>query len=342
MGLYCILRIRYGRLRRGACWRSRRGRRNGNNTNNNCWMRRLRLAMIHNNQMTTNHNHCQQINSPPPKPPSPTSQHGRVLGVASPIPPATVTSTATAATAASSTPTTGTVADPTKRRILYAGIAPGSTQVPSSINAVTGVHPNFIGEDAARAVAVAEDERKRMERLEENSARVALGATASVKPAAEVAARTAAPTTKIKSPPEGPATLAARARAVALASAAGGAGATSKPPRPNQPLPTNSVRQPSLVSSNAAHRKQPLTQPTTMTQQQQPRQPATAVPAAAPPPIKTRSKKPHIPLYYDDSSLTPQQQFEMRLQEARWRQRKRRRERRRQRWNDTHANGTAY
>ena len=118
---------------------------------------------------------------------------------------------------------------------------------------------------------------------------------------------------------------------MALASAAGGAGATSKPPRPNQPLPTNSVRRPSLVSSNAAHRKQPLTQPTTMTQQQQPRQPATAVPAAAPPPIKTKSKKPHIPLYYDDPSLTPQQQFEMRLQEARWRQRKRRRERRRQR-----------
>ena len=137
--------------------------------------------------------------------------HGRVLGVASPIPPATVTSTATAATAASSTLTTGTVADPTKRRILYAGIAPGSTQVPSSINAVTGVHPNFIGEDAARAVAVAEDEQKRMDRLEENAARVALGATASVKPAAEVAARTAAPTTKIKSPLEGPAMLAAGA-----------------------------------------------------------------------------------------------------------------------------------
>jgi len=100
-------------------------------------------------------------------------------------------------TPASSTPTTGMVADPTKRRILYAGIAPGSTQLPSSINAVTGVRPNFISEDAARAVAVAEDEQKQMERLEENAARVALGATASVKPAAEAAARTAAPTTKI-------------------------------------------------------------------------------------------------------------------------------------------------
>mmetsp|Transcript_17179 Transcript_17179/g.31132 ORF Transcript_17179/g.31132 Transcript_17179/m.31132 type:complete len:217 (-) Transcript_17179:7-657(-) len=67
-------------------------------------------------------------------------------------------------TPASSTPTTGTVTDPTKRRILYTGIAPGSTQLPSSINAVTGVRPNFISEDAARAVAVAEDEQKQMER----------------------------------------------------------------------------------------------------------------------------------------------------------------------------------
>mmetsp|Transcript_17179 Transcript_17179/g.31131 ORF Transcript_17179/g.31131 Transcript_17179/m.31131 type:complete len:275 (-) Transcript_17179:189-1013(-) len=95
MGLYCILRIRYGRLRRGACWRSRRGRRNGNNTNNNCWMRRLRLAMIHNNQMTTNHNHCQQINSPPPKPPSPTSHphHPRPPRERSPTPPNDASST---------------------------------------------------------------------------------------------------------------------------------------------------------------------------------------------------------------------------------------------------------
>lgn len=55
------------------------------------------------------------------------------------------------------------------------------------------------------------------------------------------------------------------------------------------------------------------------------------VAAAAKSPTKTKPKKRHVPLDCNDPALTPQQRFEIRLHEARWRQRKRRNERRRQR-----------
>ena len=149
-------------------------------------------------------------------------------------------------------------------------------------------------------------------------------------------------TTAAKMQQEGPATLAARARVVALASAAGST--ASNHPRPNQPLPANGVK-PSMVPSSAAaihahqiaqHQKQPTTSqhaaPTAAAHMAHAAQSA-APPAApaVPPPPPAKPKKPHTPLNYKDPSLSHSQQFELRLQEARWRQRKRRRERRRQR-----------
>lgn len=114
--------------------------------------------------------------------------------------------------------TAAAAAPPNKRRILYAGIAPGSSQVSSSVNAVAGVHPGLIDDDAAKASLLAEEERKRMKRLEESAARVALG-NGVVQPATATALNISKhvpiPSTMLKSPPEGPATLAARAQAVA-------------------------------------------------------------------------------------------------------------------------------
>eukprot|EP00986_Skeletonema_menzelii_P008022 scaffold3254_cov140-Skeletonema_menzelii.AAC.2 len=116
-------------------------------------------------------------------------------------------------------PIPDTAAPPNKRRILYAGIAPGSSQVSSSVNAVAGVHPGLIDDNAAKASSLAEEERKRMKRLEESAARVALGTTGVVQPASATALNVSKhvpiPSTMLKSPPEGPATLAARAQAVA-------------------------------------------------------------------------------------------------------------------------------
>jgi len=135
--------------------------------------------------------------------------HGKTLGPggsgskgSSPIPEAS----AAAATAA-----------PNKRRILYAGIAPGSSQVSSSVNAVAGVHPGLIDNDAAKAASMAEEERKRMKRLEESAARVALGngVQSTTATALNVPKHVPIPSTMLKSPPEGPATLAARAQAAA-------------------------------------------------------------------------------------------------------------------------------
>jgi predicted RNA-binding Zn-ribbon protein involved in translation (DUF1610 family) len=59
--------------------------------------------------------------------------------------------------------------------VLYAGMAPGSTQISSSINAVSGVHPGLIDEHTAQTVTLADRERLRLERLEKCAARVALG-----------------------------------------------------------------------------------------------------------------------------------------------------------------------
>eukprot|EP00984_Skeletonema_dohrnii_P024004 scaffold13115_cov139-Skeletonema_dohrnii-CCMP3373.AAC.2 len=134
--------------------------------------------------------------------------HGKTLGAG-----------ASAAKGPSPIPETAAAAAPhNKRRILYAGIAPGSSQVSSSVNAVAGVHPGLIDDSAAKASSLAEEERKRMKRLEESAARVALG-TGVVQPATATALNLSKhvpiPSTMLKSPPEGPATLAARAQAVA-------------------------------------------------------------------------------------------------------------------------------
>lgn len=122
--------------------------------------------------------------------------HGKTLGTGVAKGPSPISDTAAAA------------AQPNKRRILYAGIAPGSSQVSSSVNAVAGVHPGLIDDDAAKASSMAEEERKRMKRLEETAARVALQQTTASK-------HVPIPSTMLKSPPEGPATLAARAQTVA-------------------------------------------------------------------------------------------------------------------------------
>ena len=258
--------------------------------------------------------------------------HGRVLG-GDARPPANAKGTnATTGAAASTVPdptAVGGGASPTKRHILYAGMAPGSTQVPSSINAVSGVHPGLIGEDAARAVSLAEDERKRLVELEASAARVALGINQGLAktgvPAGGPAshAKTTASIAKGRVG-EGPATLAARARAVALASSMSGA---SKLPRPNHPLPTSSVK-PSMVPSSATAVVQQHRPP--LPQSSLANVPSSTIPAApsAPPP---KPKKKHKQANFNDPALSSNQQFDLRLQEARWRQNKRRRERRRQR-----------
>jgi len=138
--------------------------------------------------------------------------HGKTLGAGAAGTaakgPSPITETAAAA-----------AAPPNKRRILYAGIAPGSSQVSSSVNAVAGIHPGLIDDGAAKASSMAEEERKRMKRLEESAARVALG-TGVAQPATTTALNASKhvpiPSTMLKSPPEGPATLAARAQAVAI------------------------------------------------------------------------------------------------------------------------------
>lgn len=134
--------------------------------------------------------------------------HGKTLGAG-----------ASAAKGPSPLPETAAAAPPNKRRILYAGIAPGSSQVSSSVNAVAGVHPGLIDDGAAKASSLAEEERKRMKRLEESAARVALGtgvAQPATTPALNVSKHVPIPSTMLKSPPEGPATLAARAQAVPI------------------------------------------------------------------------------------------------------------------------------
>ncbi|KAL7485169.1 hypothetical protein ACHAW6_010779 [Cyclotella cf. meneghiniana] len=227
----------------------------------------------------------------------------------------------------------------TKRPILYAGVAPGSSQVPSSIKTVSGAHPGLIGKDATKAVALAEEERRRLKNLEENATRVALGvATNPAPPASALDHRkpAALPTLNaatLPKQPEGPATLAARARAVALAAANSG-GATSKISRPNQQFPTRSLQQHHLkkgplvtiapAATIAASRAPPINQYA---------KPPPAVPyhSLQTPPMTGKPKKLHVAHNFNDPSLTPEQQFELRLKEARWRQRKRRRERRRKR-----------
>ena len=191
-----------------------------------------------------------------------------------------------------------------KRPILYAGVAPGSTQVSSSVNAVAGAHPGLIGKDATTALSMAEDDRRRLKALEENATRVALGGTA--KPTLSLDHRKPAALPK---QPEGPATLAARARAVALAAANGGGG-TSKISRPNQQFPTRSLQH---------HRPHTYSKP------------AAPYPSIPVPNLPSKPKKPHVKPNFNDPSLTSEQRFELRMKEARWRQRKRRRERRRKR-----------
>jgi hypothetical protein len=206
----------------------------------------------------------------------------------------------------------------TKRPILYAGVAPGSTQVSSSVSAVSGAHPGMIGKDATKALSLAEQERRRLKALEENAARVALGGAA--KPAAALDPRKPA---ALQKQPEGPATLAARARAIALAGT--NEGGASKISRPNQQFPMRAMQQPrpALGAASAAAAAANASVPN-----QYNKPPYVPVPVPA---IPTKPKKRHVKPNFEDPALTPEQQFELRMKEARWRQRKRRRERRRKR-----------
>jgi hypothetical protein len=224
---------------------------------------------------------------------------------------------------------TATGSSPNKRPILYAGVAPGSTQVPSSINAVSGAHPDMIGKDATKAVALAEEERRRLKTLEENAARVALGVATKPPPPGSALdhRKPAALPTPLAKQPEGPATLAARARAVALAAANSG-GPTSKISRPNQQFPPRSLQQhhlrkgpPLAAAANAA-----IAHSKAAHMYAKPAATYHSFPIPAMPP---KPKKPHVKPNFDDPTLTPEQKFELRMKEARWRQRKRRRERRR-------------
>jgi len=200
--------------------------------------------------------------------------HGRILG-----PPGSNTASGGSATttsssvpdptnSASTTANTTSKTSPSKRPILYAGIAPGSTQVPSSINAVSGVHPGLIDESAVRGVANAEEERIRLAQLEASAARVAGLATTTV----------GGVTTKAG---VGPATLAARAHAAAV-----------KPSSITAPRPSS-------------------------------------IPPKQQQPIAKKPKKKHVSLDYNNTSLSNDESFDMRLKEARWRQCKRRRVRKR-------------
>ncbi|KAL7545519.1 hypothetical protein ACHAWF_008867, partial [Thalassiosira exigua] len=221
--------------------------------------------------------------------------HGRTLGPGGAAAAGTSSASSSATTAAS--PAAATSAAPAaaaangRRPILYAGMAPGSEQVSSSVGAAE-VHPGLIGRDAARAAAALEEERRRMARLEEGAARIAAGdagaATASTAMGtAAVGTTTAAgAATALKSPPEGPAAVAS-----GVPAATATAGAARPAPRPAAP-------------------------------------PAAAPIPPAPPP---KPKRPHVPPNYDDPSLSPEARRELRTNEARWRQRKRRRERRRRR-----------
>ncbi|KAL3800307.1 hypothetical protein HJC23_003603 [Cyclotella cryptica] len=265
-----------------------------------------------------------------------TSQYGKPIGGAG----SSLTARLHGGVLGSNAPAAGASgSETTKRPILYAGVAPGSSQVPSTIKTVSGAHPGLIGKDATKAVALAEEERRRLKNLEENATRVAFGVATKPSPAASAldprkpAALPSLNAATLPKQPEGPATLAARARAVALAAASSG-GAASKISRPNQQFPTRSLQQhhvkkgPPVTAAPAATIAAPraphINQYT---------KPSAAVPyhSVPTPPMTAKSKKPHIAPNFDDPSLTPEQRFELRLKEARWRQRKRRRERRRRR-----------
>ena len=206
-----------------------------------------------------------------------------------------------------------------RRPILYAGVAPGSTQISSSVSAVSGAHPGLVGKDATRALTLAEEERRRLKALEENATRVALGV---VKPGSSLDHKKLAALTK---QPEGPATLAARARAVALAAANSGGG-MSKISRPNQQFPARPLQQnrPPLAAAAAAA----IAASKTAEMNHYAKSSYVPVPISS---IPTKPKKPHVAPNFNEPGLTPEQRFELRMKEARWRQHKRRRERRRKR-----------
>lgn len=212
-----------------------------------------------------------------------------------------------------STPTNSSTAEkestpqqqqPNRRTILFAGMAPGSTQVPSSINAAEGAHPGLIDERATRTLQLAEDDRALMRRLEDNATRMAGGGTVVV-----VGERTKTTLSSSTVAEEGPATLAAKA--LATGAAVGIKSTENIIGESSQPFAT-------LDTITAAT--------TTM------HHPSHSIPRIESVVINpTTTKSPHVPLNFNDPSLIPEQQFDMRLQEARWRQRKRRRARRRKR-----------
>jgi hypothetical protein len=215
-------------------------------------------------------------------------------------------------------------------------MAPGSTQVPSSISAASGAHPGLIDERAARAVHEAEDDRAQLRRLEECATRAALGiadrpasaATATTAIASTTAAAAAAAAVD-KRLAEGPATLAAKA----LAMGGGGPGGVGDPSRPpgssREPWSSSSPVAPPDGAHSPNRRQGQWHHP-------HPTEAAAVAKSAAAPTMVIKinpntTKSPHVPLDFDDPALTPEERFELRLTEARWRQRKRRRARRRQR-----------
>ena len=192
-------------------------------------------------------------------------------------------SSSSAAGGESSTLSTPTTPLKQRRTVLYAGMAPGSNQVSSSINAVSGVHPGLIDEHTAQTATLVEKERLRLERMEECAARVALGTN-------------------------------------------------SDDANNNNDNDAGVIEGGAVMRGNDdLGRHWPATKQSMVHQQQQHEYPQLA--ASSSDSIRPQQKpaRQHIPLNFNDPSLEPSQQFELRLQEARWRQRKRRRNRRKRR-----------
>ena len=82
--------------------------------------------------------------------------------VANPTAPMTTVPAAVMMATATTTAASAPARFPPLRRctILYAGMVPVSTQVPSLVSAVSGAHPGLIDDRAARAVCKAKDKRE--------------------------------------------------------------------------------------------------------------------------------------------------------------------------------------
>ncbi len=207
------------------------------------------------------------------------------------------------------TPTLSTPAAK-RRMVLYAGMAPGSTQVSSSINAVAGVHPGFIDEQTAKMVTLVDEERIRVERLEKCAARVALGMNGKASNNRDIANDVCEIV--------GMKVLGSGSNRSPEGVVDGGGDSTQQMIDFEEHSTSIGLRQlPQTKMSVAQHHYQHMAESG---------DDASSVVRSKPKPTR-----PHIPLNFNDPSLDQSQRFEVRLQEARWRQRKRRRDRRRKR-----------